>query len=158
MKYRSLNLRLIIISTAIFIFIYHGFNLIYLWSDIPNQIAIHFSNGKPDNWGTKFILFIMPIISVLIWFFMGLLVKSPEKLNYVNLTEDNKKNQYSKAEKVTLLIQYFGSTTFILANEALLRNAIGMESTLPFSIAIILLAMCFIAPIYLLFWSATLRY
>ena len=158
MRVRSLNLRLIIISVAIFIFIYHGFNLIYLWSDIPNQIAIHYSNGEPDNWGTKFILFIMPIISVLIWFFMGLLVKSPEKLNYVNLTEDNKKNQYSKAEKVTLLIQYFGSTTFILANEALLRNAIGMESTLPFSIAIILLAMCFIAPIYLLFWSATLRY
>ena len=156
MRTRSFKLTLIIISSAIVI--YHGFNLIYLWSDIPNQIAIHFSNGEPDNWGSKFILIIMPIVSVLIWFFMGLIVKKPEKLNYVNLTEDNKKTQYSKAKKVTLLIQHFGSMTFIFANEALLRNAIGMESNLPFSIAIVFLAICFISPIYLLFWSTTLKY
>ncbi|RCW76945.1 DUF1648 domain-containing protein [Saliterribacillus persicus] len=126
MKTKSLKSTLIIISTAIFL--YHAFHLLYLWSDIPNQIAIHFSSGKPDNWGSKFILFIMPAVSVLIWYLMGLLVKNPEKLNYINLTEENKEIQYSKAEKVTLLIQYLGSIAFIFANEALLRNSVEMGS------------------------------
>ena len=156
MKNKSFKLTLIIISTAIFL--YHVFHLLYLWSEIPNQIAIHFSSGKPDNWGSKFILFIMPAISVLIWFLMGLLVKNTDKLNYINLTEENKEIQYSKAEKVTLLLQYLSSITFIFANEALLRNSVEMESFMPLSIAIVLLTICFIAPIYLLFWATSLKY
>ncbi|WP_058306310.1 DUF1648 domain-containing protein [Gracilibacillus massiliensis] len=156
MKNKPFKLTLIIISTAIFL--YHAFHLLYLWSDIPNQIAIHFSRGKPDNWGSKFILFMMPAVSVFIWYLMGVLVKNPEKLNYINLTEENKEIQYSKAEKATLLIQYLGSITLIFANEALLRNSVEMDSILPFSIAIVLLAICFIAPLYLLFWAASLKY
>ncbi len=83
----------------------------------------------------------MPSISVLTWYLIGLLVKNPEKLNYINLTEENKEIQYSKSEKVTLLIQYVGSITFIFDNEALLRNSVEMRSILPFSIAIVLLAL-----------------
>jgi hypothetical protein len=156
MKNKPFKLTLTIISISIFL--YHGFNLFYLWSDIPNQIAIHFSNDQPDNWGSKYFLLIMPIISILFWLLLQLLVRKPEKLNYVNLTERNKEIQFLKAEKVMLLIQSLGSISFLFANEAFLRSAIGMEITLPLSIAIVLLAICMIAPLYLLFWSATLKY
>jgi hypothetical protein len=156
MKNKPLKFTLIIISTSILI--YHGFNIFHLWSDIPNQIAIHFSNEQPDNWGSKYFLFIMPIISFFFWLLIQILIRKPEKLNYVNLTEKNKEIQYLKAEKVMLLIQYLGSITFIFANEAFLRSAVGMETTLPLSIAIVLLAVCIISPLYLLFWGATLKY
>ncbi|MGE6753720.1 DUF1648 domain-containing protein [Rossellomorea sp. NPDC071047] len=155
MRKDPLKLTLIIISTTILL--YHTFHLFYLWSEIPNTIAIHFSKGEPDHWGSKYFLFIMPIVSILTWFLIGLLVKKPEKLNYVNLTEGKKKIQYVKAEKVMVLIQYMGAVTFLFANEAFLRNAVGMESRLPFSIALTLLCICFIAPIYHLFWAATLK-
>ncbi|MHA7136664.1 DUF1648 domain-containing protein [Rossellomorea arthrocnemi] len=155
MRNEPLKLPLILLSTTILL--YHTFHLFYLWSEIPDTIAIHFNKGEPDQWGSKNILFIMPIVSTLIWFLIRLLAKKPEKLNYVNLTEGNKKIQYVKAEKVMVLIQYMGAVTFIFANEAFLRNAVGMESRLPFSIALGLLCICFIAPIYHLFWAATLK-
>ncbi|WRP07441.1 DUF1648 domain-containing protein [Rossellomorea aquimaris] len=155
MRNEPLKLTLILISTTILF--YHTFHLLYLWSEIPNTIAIHFNKGEPDHWGSKYILFIMPIVSVLTWLLIGLLVKKPENLNYVNLTEENKEIQYIKAKKVMLVIQYLGSLTFVSANEAALRNAVGMDSRLPFSIAVVLLCICFIAPIYHLFWAATLK-
>lgn len=156
MKNKPLKLTLIIISISILF--YHGFNLFYLWSDIPNQIAIHFSNGQSDNWGSKLLMFVMPVISIFIWIFMQIVVRKPEKLSYVNLSEKNKKIQYLKAEKVLVLIQYLASIALIFANEAFLRSAVGIDTRLPLAIAIFLLTICFIAPLYLLIWAATLKY
>jgi hypothetical protein len=143
---------------SISIFCYHIFNLLSLWTTIPDSIAIHFTNDTPDNWGSKYILFIMPILSIFVWFLIGILVKKPEKLNYVNLTEVNKEIQFSRAEKVMILIQNFSFLFFILANEAFLRYSVGMESNIPFVTSLTLLALCLIAPIYLLIWAATLKY
>lgn len=155
MRNEPLKFTLILLSTTILL--YHTFHFVYLWSEIPDTIPIHFSKGEPDQWGSKYFLFIMPIVSILTWFLIGLVANKPEKLNYVHLTEGNKKIQYVKAEKVMVLIQHMGAVTFLFANEAFLRNAVGMESRLPFSIALVLLAICFIAPIYHLFWAATLK-
>ncbi|MEI2664121.1 DUF1648 domain-containing protein [Rossellomorea sp. LJF3] len=155
MKKETLKWILIIISTTtLFYLILH---LIILWSEIPNTIPIHFSNGKPDHWGSKYFLFIMPAVSLVTWFLIGLVVNKPEKLNYVNLTEENKQIQYVRAEKGMLLLQYLGSMVFVFASEAALRNAVGMEGTLPLSIAISLLAICILAPMYHLFWAAMLK-
>ncbi|CAN7527644.1 DUF1648 domain-containing protein [Rossellomorea sp. LjRoot5] len=156
MRTETFKWMLVIISITILI--YHVFHLFSLWSEIPNTIPIHFSKGKPDHWGSRYFLFIMPAVSLVIWFLIGLVVKKPEKLNYVNLTEENRQLQYVKAEKGMVVIQYLGSLVFVCANEATLRNAVGMESSLPYSIAIMLLAICFFVPIYHLFWAAMLKY
>ncbi|WP_430787406.1 DUF1648 domain-containing protein [Virgibacillus flavescens] len=156
MKIKPLKLTLILISASIIF--YHGFHLFYLWPDIPSQIAIHFSNGEADNCGSKYFLFVMPIISILIWLLVQLLVRKPEKLNYINLTEKNKKIQFLKVKKVLLVIQYLGSITFIFLNEAFLRSSVGMETSLLFSVGIVLLSICLIAPLYLLIWASTLKY
>ncbi|MDX8342551.1 MULTISPECIES: hypothetical protein [Bacillaceae] len=78
-------------------------------------------------------------------------------MNYIHLTEENENIQYEQAERVLVLIQYLGSLTFVFSNEALLHEAVGMESSWPFSIAIVLLGICFVTPIYHLFWAATLK-
>ncbi|MCR8848060.1 DUF1648 domain-containing protein [Rossellomorea sp. SC111] len=155
MRNELLKCTLIIISITILF--YHIVHLFSLWSEVPRTIPIHFSKGEPDQWGSKYLLFIMPVVSILIWFFMGLLAKRPEKLNYVNLTEENKHRQYVKAEKGMVVIQYLSLMIFEFANEAFLRNAVGMDSSLPFSIALALMAICFLAPIYHLFWAARLK-
>lgn len=156
MRNKRFKITLSIIS--ILIFGYHIFNLFYLWSDIPSQIAIHFTGKTSDNWGSKYFLFVMPVLSILIWFLIGLLVKNPEKMNYVNLTEANKEIQFARAGKVMLLIQNLGFIAFVMANEALLRNAAGLESAFPFAVSLFLLAICLIAPFYLLFWAFLLKY
>lgn len=150
--------KIILLIISISIFCYHFFNLVSLWTTIPERIAIHFTNDTPDNAGPKYILLIMPILSIFVWFLIGLLVKNPEKMNYVNLTEANKEIQFSRAEIVMIMVQHFSFLFFIFANEALLRNTVGMESNIPFVTSLTLLALCFIAPIYLLIWAATLKY
>ncbi len=155
MKIEPFKWTLIIISTTTLI--YHAFHIFSLWSEIPNTIAIHFSKGEPDHWGSKYFLFLMPIVSILTWFLIGFLAKKPEKLNYIHLTEENKNRQYGKAERVLVLIQYLGSLIFVFANEAFLKDAVGMKSGLPYSITMVLLVICLVAPIYHLFWAATLK-
>ncbi|MCA1054101.1 DUF1648 domain-containing protein [Rossellomorea aquimaris] len=147
---------LTIASTSIFL--YHVYAMLHLWSDIPPRIAIHFSDGEPDEWGTKHVLFIMPIVSILFWLLLQKVSSKPEIFNYIHLTEENKKIQYSRAEKVLLLVQNLGFMALIFANEAFLGSAAGMETSFPFSIAIILLGICFIAPICLFVWALTLKH
>ncbi|WP_176474101.1 DUF1648 domain-containing protein [Niallia circulans] len=153
---KHFKVTLVIISISILC--YHIFKLFYLWADIPERIAIHFTNDTPDNWGPKYILYIMPILGIFFWFLMGLLVKKPEKMNYINLTGANKEIQFSRTSKVMILIQNISFLSFILANEALLRYSVGIDSSLPFIISLTLLAICCIAPIYLLIWASTLKY
>lgn len=156
MKYKHFKVILLIISLSVFC--YHIVPLFSLWPTIPERIAIHFTNDTPNNLGPKYILLIMPIVSIFIWYLTGLLGKKPEKLNYVNLTEANKEIQFSRTEKVIRLIQNLSFISFILANEALLNYTVGMDSSFPFIISLTLLAVCFIAPIYLLVWAATLKF
>ena len=155
---RNKPFKITILIISIFIFCYHVFNLFSLWSTIPERIAIHFMNDMADNWGSKYFLLIMPIVSIFVWYLIGLLVKKPEKMNYINLTEANKEIQFSRTEKVMILVQNFSFLFFIFANEAFLRSTVEMESNIPFIISLSLLALCFIAPIYLLIWAATLKY
>ncbi|WP_449536333.1 DUF1648 domain-containing protein [Ferdinandcohnia sp. Marseille-Q9671] len=156
MKIKHFKVTFLIIS--IFVFCYHILNLFYFWPDIPERIAIHFTNDTPDNWGPKYILYIMPVLGIFIWFLIGLVGKRPEKLNYVNLTEANKEIQFARTEKVLILIQNLSFISFLLANEAMLRNTVEMDSSLPFILSLTLLAICFIAPIYLFIWASTLKY
>lgn len=157
-KVKTMRLKIILLIISFAIFCYHMFNIFYLWTDIPDSIAIHFTNDMPDNWGPKYILFIMPIFGAIIWFLLGLLVKHPEKMNYINLTEANKEIQFSKTAKVMILIQHLSFIAFILANEALLKSAVGIDSSLPLIMSLTVLAICLLAPIYLLIWAATLKY
>lgn len=153
------RLKITLFTISIAIFGYHMFHLFYLWPNIPERIAIHFTgSGTADNWGSKYFLLAIPVLSILIWLFIGFLVKRPEKMNYINLTEANKEIQYKRMEIVMLLLQNVSFIAFILINEAMLRNAVGMASELPFYLALILLAICVVAPFYLLIWSATLKY
>ena len=155
---RNKPFKITILIISIFIFCYHVFNLLSLWSTIPEGIAIHFTNVTADNWGSKYFLLIMPILSIFVWYLIGLLVKKPERMNYINLTEANKKIQFLRTEKVMILVQNFSFLFLILANEALLRNTVGMEASIPFGISLTFLALCLIARIYLLIWAATLKY
>lgn len=121
-KGKSFKLLLGIVS--LFVLAYHLINLLLIWPDIPNRIAIHFTNGEPDNWGSKYFLLVMPLIGVVSWWLIGLLTKHPDKLNYINLTKENREKQYKKTSKIMILNQNISLILFILGNEAFLRYAI----------------------------------
>ena len=81
-----------------------GFSMalvIVLWSytilnfkKLPEIIPIHFDlEGKPDNHGAKYFIFLLPIIGSLIYFFLSFNIK--EINNYpVEITQENKEIQF----------------------------------------------------------------
>ena len=63
---RDKHFKIILSIISILIFAYHMFNLFYLWSDSPSQIAIHFTGKTPDHWGSKYFLIVIPFLSILV--------------------------------------------------------------------------------------------
>lgn len=135
----------------------HIIHLVVAWADVPDEIAIHFTNGEPDGWGPKFMLLIMPVIGLLIWWLLGLLEKHPDKLNYINLTDNNRDMQYNMAKKVIIVIQHLAFLTFLSANEAFLLYAIDANTTIFIVLSIALLVFIPIVLIYNLIWAARLK-
>lgn len=154
-KGKSFKLLLGIVS--LFVLAYHLINLLLIWPDIPNRIAIHFTNGEPDNWGSKYFLLVMPLIGVVSWWLIGLLTKHPDKLNYINLTKENREKQYKKTSKIMILNQNISLILFILGNEAFLRYAIDKENGLFIFLPIAILVISVLSFFYLLIWAAKLK-
>lgn len=148
---------LLVFLSAVF-FIYHLTFLINAWPDIPNQIAFHYSNGIPDNFRPKYLLIVIPLIGVLMWCLLGFLVRKPEKLNYINLTEANKDLQYMKARKIMSVLQNAIFIMLLFANEAFIRGAMGLEFSFQLSISLLLLVICGLTPLYFLIWAFRLKY
>ena len=81
-----------------------GFSIalvIVLWSytilnlkKLPEIIPIHFDlEGKPDNHGAKYFIFLLPFVGSLIYFFLSYNIK--EINNYpVEITQENKEIQF----------------------------------------------------------------
>ena len=75
--------------------------VIVLWSytilnfkKLPEIIPIHFDlEGKPDNHGAKYFIFLLPFVGSLIYFFLSFKIK--EINNYpVEITQENKEIQF----------------------------------------------------------------
>lgn len=64
------------------------------YSKLPKIIPIHFGfDGKPDNFGSKYFIFLLPILALLLYFFLGYNVI--EINNYpVEITKENKEAQF----------------------------------------------------------------
>ncbi|PAE81000.1 hypothetical protein CHH77_15205 [Shouchella clausii] len=154
----NLKIDYVLAFLSAFILIYHLTTLVIAWSDIPNQIAIHYLNGIPDKYGPKYLLIVIPLIGVLIWFLLGILVRKPEKFNYINLTEANKDLQYMKARRIMSVIQNTSFIMLLFVNKAFIRGAMGLEYSFQLSISLLLLAICGLTPLYFLIWAFRLKY
>ena len=70
--------------------------LIATWNDLPLKIPKHFGiSGKPDSWGGRGSLLMLPIIQTIFYVFFIVLSKIPQYYNYVvTITEENAARQY----------------------------------------------------------------
>lgn len=64
------------------------------FNKLPKIIPVHFGfDGKPDNFGSKYFIFILPFFALILYFFLGRDVK---EINHypVKITLENKENQF----------------------------------------------------------------
>ena len=89
--------------------------LIFLWGftifsfvKLPETIPIHFdASGRPDNYGNKLTLFLLPVIGSIIYAGITYLNKYPRVFNYkVQITEENAESQYSFATRMLRILKF----------------------------------------------------
>jgi len=75
---------------------------IFAYVQLPEIIPIHFNaSGKPDGYGSKMTLFLLPLISSALYLGLTSINRYPHIFNYtVKITEANAAQQYKLATRV----------------------------------------------------------
>lgn len=89
----------------IIIMVIYTFNV---YSQLPDTIATHFNiKGEADDWGSKATIFIMPLITILLFISMYFLSKAPHLYNYtVVITEENAPRIYPVARLMMAVLNF----------------------------------------------------
>jgi uncharacterized membrane protein len=74
----------------------------FAYTHLPDIVAIHFNGaGKPDGYGNKLTLFLLPVITTAVVLAIAALNEHPHLFNYtVTITEENAAQQYLLATRV----------------------------------------------------------
>jgi hypothetical protein len=117
---------------------------LYSMYDLPAIIPIHFdAGGNADSYGNKETLLILPVLSVIIFFFIQYLSKHPHWFNYpVKITEHNAEKQYSNATAMLRILKMSITLIFLLVVTGSYLAGSGRVSKLP---AILLPLLIFLA-------------
>ena len=111
--------------------------------DLPEIIPIHFNGaGKADGFGNKTHIFVLPIISTLLFIGLTILNKHPHIFNYPSqITKENAVHQYTNATRMMrvlklVIVLLFGLIIFKTI-ENVNGNADGLGTWfLPFTIGL----------------------
>jgi len=119
---------------------------IYYYFVLPNTIPVHINaSGKPDGYGSKGAIFILPISGLFIFILMTLINKFPQLFNYpVKITAANAAKQYANG---TSIIRYLKAAILLVFACMLLFTGLtatgrsnGLSALfLPFTLALILI-------------------
>lgn len=109
----------------------------------------------PNQTGSKLLLFLLLVLTVILWFFLHFIGAIRKKLNYINLTDENKVSQYNAVNIMLISIQTLSFAGLICINEAFLRNTLELHAGLFETSASILLVLCVVPPIIIAIWART---
>ncbi|HBC45615.1 MAG TPA: hypothetical protein DEO84_10295 [candidate division Zixibacteria bacterium] len=78
------------------------------WGVLPDRIPTHFDfAGKPNGWGSKGALLILPIIEFVLFMVLSIVQRFPEVYNYpVKITEANARRQYTLARSLLAWLSF----------------------------------------------------
>jgi uncharacterized membrane protein len=95
------------------------------WERIPDSIPTHFgASGKPNSWGNKYTLLLLPSVLIIIYSGLTILSRYPYVYNYPwRITEENAERQYLLARtflcwlklEIILLFTFIEWTTIQVA-------------------------------------------
>ncbi|MFK7935909.1 MAG: DUF1648 domain-containing protein [Saprospiraceae bacterium] len=115
------------------------------YADLPDQIPIHFNfKGEADNYGSKIMIWLLPVIGTAIYALLNWLSKHPEKYNYpVELHEGNAHFQYQNSVRMMCVMNAVLTMTFAYLVYLTIQMAQGNRTdlgtwTLPILMGLIL--------------------
>ncbi|MGE7024314.1 DUF1648 domain-containing protein [Solibacillus cecembensis] len=117
--------------------------LLFKWSSLPAEVPAHFNAvGEVDRWGSKYELLILPVIAILLTFFMELIERYPHVHNYPErLCEANVHAFYLNSRQMLNYMKNIINLLFAFLVYESIGISFGDDSSLGFSFAIILIAL-----------------
>jgi len=102
------------------------------WKNTPEQIPSHFGpSGRPDAWGGKGSLALLPILGLMIYLLITVVSRFPSAFNYpCKITEENAKVQYQLGRYLLVLLKVEIIWLFIYIEWKTIQVAIGKAERL----------------------------
>lgn len=105
---------------------------IYNYKKLPDVVATHFNlNGQPNGWGRKGTIFILPIISIIIYSILAILSKYPSIYNFpCKVTYENKERLYNTGQNMITIMNAEIVILFVYIEYNIVKSAIIGELTM----------------------------
>lgn len=131
------------------------FTLFY-YNQLPDIIPTHFgAEGKPDGFGPKWTIVILPLISTLIYAFMTVAARFPHKMNYTaTITQANAKKQYTTMTKMLRMLKVILLLVFFVTDYKTMQIALVWPDVLGRWFLLLVFAMVFVPIFFFLIQSS----
>lgn len=98
---------------------------LYYYGSLPDTIPSHFgSDGTPDDWSGKGMIWLLPGIGVIMYIGLTILNRFPHTFNYLKqITQENAYYQYKLATRLIRFINTFISCSFAYITWVTIQSA-----------------------------------
>jgi uncharacterized membrane protein len=133
---------------------------IYHFNKLPDIIATHFDlNGNPNGFGSKFTIWLLPIIITLVYILIYVLNRYPHKFNYLTkITEQNAYKQYKLASRMMRILLFNITILFAYITFKEIDGAYTKSSALEWWFIPLLLGSSIIPTFYMIIASGSKKY
>jgi uncharacterized membrane protein len=133
---------------------------IYHFNKLPDIIATHFDlNGNPNGFGSKYTIWLLPVIVGLIYILIYTLNRYPHKFNYLTkITEQNASKQYKLASRSMRIILFNITLLFAYITFKEIDGAYTQSSSLEWWFIPLLLGSTIIPTFYMIIVSGSKKY
>lgn len=106
---------------------------IYGFSTLPDSIPVHFDiTGKATRMGSKFNIFLNPLLSTILFIGMSVLNKYPHIFNYpYPITLENAEKQYRSASRLIRWLKFLVVALFLFIDLVILQAALNSTNIIP---------------------------
>lgn len=131
------------------------FNLFH-YNQLPDIIPTHFGGGgKPDGYGPKWSIIMLPLIGTFIYVFLTIVVRFPHKMNYMaTITEDNAEKQYTSMTKMLRMLKVMLLLVFFVIDYKTIQIALDWPDVFGRWFLLLVFAMVFGPVFYFLIQSS----
>jgi uncharacterized membrane protein len=106
---------------------------IYGFYILPDSIPVHFDmSGKVTRFGSKFNIFVMPLIATVLFIGMSILNKHPHVFNYpYPITPENAEKQYRSASRLIRWLKFMMVALFLFIDIVIIQASHYSTNIIP---------------------------
>lgn len=106
--------------------------ILYTFTQLPDKIPTHFNlQGQPDDWSSKWIIFVLPLVVLGIYSAFNYLTQRPYLFNYAQkITEENAADLYRSAKMLLITLRCIIIYTFFFISWQTVRISQGQAEGL----------------------------